>query len=439
MLSRVEELTAPRATTVYILYLLKREYAAYVTLRQDFLISQDHSRLVQSKTVMITGVPKDVLSVDKVIKLCDFLPGGVKRVWLARDLKDLPDAYDRRTQACLKLEAAEFKLLKTAVKAINKKKGPEAPTQEDLEADKSLIDKYVPRNKRPTHRLGKIPCMGEKVDTIEWAREEIKDATRELDEKRDTLYGPDGFDEYPAQSTVFVAFNKQIAAHICAQALSHHLPLRMNARYLDVAPPDVIWSNLSINPYQARVRYWISWAATLGLIILWAFPVAFVGLISNVSYLCSVASWLEWLCALPSPVNGIIQGALPPIALAILFILVPIFFRLLAQFEGVPLRTEIELSLMTRYFGFIVIHGFLIVTLASGLVAAIPQIAQNPASAVTLLAENLPKASTFFLTYIVRLDLVSAVCGISADIRVCTHRSRRVSRVPQARCCRSCP
>ena len=46
----------------------------------------------------------------------------------------------------------------------------------------------------------------------------------------------------------------------------------MSARYVEVAQEDVIWSNLSINPYQARIRYWGSWAMTLGLIIGWSFP-----------------------------------------------------------------------------------------------------------------------------------------------------------------------
>jgi hypothetical protein len=78
-------------------------------------------------------------------------------------------------------------------------------------------------------------------------------------------------------------------------------------------------------------------------------------------------------------------------------------FAVFARFEGIPLRTGVELSLMTRFFIFLVIHGFLIVTLASGLVKAIPAIAKNPGSAVTLLATQLPAASTFFLTYFVRL------------------------------------
>lgn len=83
------------------------------------------------------------------------------------------------------------------------------------------------------------------------------------------------------------------------RCLAHHAPLRMSARYLEVAQEDVIWSNLSITPYQAKLRYVASWAMTLGLIIGWSFPVAFVGLLSNVSSLCISASWLSWLCKLP--------------------------------------------------------------------------------------------------------------------------------------------
>lgn len=46
----------------------------------------------------------------------------------------------------------------------------------------------------------------------------------------------------------------------------------MSARYLEVSQEDVIWSNLSVNPYQAKVRYAASWAMTVGLIVLWSFP-----------------------------------------------------------------------------------------------------------------------------------------------------------------------
>ena len=127
-----------------------------------------------------------------------------------------------------------------------------------------------------------------------------------------------------------------------------------------------------LNPYEARIRQVISYAATAGLIILWSFPVAFVGIVANVAALAKY-SWLSWINKIPGSVLGIIQGILPPLALAVLMMLLPIVLRggspsyfgwnerliglylVLAHFEGIPRKTGIELSLMTRYFIFLVV------------------------------------------------------------------------------------
>jgi hypothetical protein len=101
--------------------------------------------------------------------------------------------------------------------------------------------------------------------------------------------------------------------------------------------------------------------------------------------------------------------------LALLMLVLPIILRLLARFEGIPSRSGLELSVMERFFGFQVIHSFLIVscivfvcpsflltpyqvTLSSGLIKALPKLLEDPASVPALLAHNLPSASNFFLT-----------------------------------------
>lgn len=48
--------------------------------------------------------------------------------------------------------------------------------------------------------------------------------------------------------------------------------------------------------YETRSRYVISWGLTFALIILWSIPVAFIGLVSNLSNLCQKVSWLAWVC-----------------------------------------------------------------------------------------------------------------------------------------------
>ena len=81
-----------------------------------------------------------------------------------------------------------------------------------------------------------------------------------------------------------------------------------------------------LNPYEAKVRQIISYAATAGLIVLWSFPVAFIGIVANVSAL-SKYPWLSWISKLPGSVLGIIQGILPPLALALLMMVLPVILR----------------------------------------------------------------------------------------------------------------
>ena len=83
--------------------------------------------------------------------------------------------------------------------------------------------------------------------------------------------------------------------------------------------------------------------------------VAFIGAISNIHSLCTTYHWLAWVCTLPGVVISLIQGFLPSVLLALLFMLVPIVLRILARLEGIPQKTGVELSLMDRFFLFQVI------------------------------------------------------------------------------------
>ena len=62
------------------------------------------------------------------------------------------------------------------------------------------------------------------------------------------------------------------------------------------------------------------------LVVFWAIPVAFVGLISNITYLEGF-TWLHWLTKIPNTIMGVISGLLPSVMLAILMSLVPIVMR----------------------------------------------------------------------------------------------------------------
>lgn len=355
--------------TFWIFWVVKREMRHFITVRQRHLIDPAHANSAQAKTMLVTGVPPRYLQPTALKRMFSVMPGGVRRVWVNRDMKDIPDLWDERLAAINKLESAETSLLNTATKletkrqkALTKGKTPkEVDTTQrreniDPEQPLTLAERLVPLKKRPTHRLKAVgflpfslPFMGQKVDTIDWCRDEIVRLNQEVEKrqrecqdelanenspiitKKSKKTGADG-DEgsgetYPRMNSAFVEFESQIGAHLAAQALSHHEPYRMGAKYTDVAPADVIWGNLNLNPYEAKIRMAISYAATAALILLWAFPVAFVGAVSNVHSLCVKFAWLHWICTLPGVVVGIISGLLPPVLLAVLMMLLPIILR----------------------------------------------------------------------------------------------------------------
>jgi len=95
----------------------------------------------------------------------------------------------------------------------------------------------------------------------------------------------------------------------------------------------------------------------------------------------------------------------------ILFMLVPIILRILARLQGIPQKTGVELTLMDRFFMFQVINGFLVVTFSSGIIASLPGLVNHPTGVPALLAQNLPKSSTFFLTFIILQGLAGTATG----------------------------
>ena len=104
----------------------------------------------------------------------------------------MPDIYDRRIAACSKLESAETQLLRTAAKLrLKAEKARAQKGAAPADAESATAEIEVPESDRPTHKLGSIPFFGKKVDSINWAREEIVECTRLLDEKRALISAAD--------------------------------------------------------------------------------------------------------------------------------------------------------------------------------------------------------------------------------------------------------
>lgn len=73
----------------------------------------------------------------------------------------------------------------------------------------------------------------------------------------------------------------------------------------------------------------------------------------------------------------------------------------MSKLSGEVTLSAVELKTQSWYMAFQVVQVFLITTFSSGAASVVTQIINDPGSATSLLAENLPKASNFFISYII--------------------------------------
>lgn len=254
-----------------------------------------------------------------------------------------------------------------------------------------------------------LPLLGQKVDTIEYCRKEVArlNAEIECDQKKP--------ERFPLMNSAFVQFNHQVAAHMACQAVSHHTPNQMAPRVVEISPDDVIWDNMSMRWWESYVRPAVVIVIIVGLVIGWAFPVSFTAILSQIRTLTGTVKWLHWLANAPDEVFSIIQGILPQAILALLLVLLPIILRFLAKSQGDYTGMAVELSVQKYYFAFLFVQVFLVISISSGITTIITQITHDPQSVPAILAQNLPKASNYFFSYLL-LQALSVSAGALVQI-----------------------
>ena len=311
----------------FVMYMIMRECIFYINLRQAFLLSPFYSERISSRTVLFTSVPEPYQDEARLRKVYG---DAVKNIWITSDTNEVDKVVEDRDKAAMRLEKAEVKLIKLANKARQKAiKAGASPDDADktpiVPADAesgSVAARWVPQKKRPTHRLGPLGLVGEKVDTINWCRTELERLIPEA-KAAQAKYRAGGYKRIPG---IFIEFKTQADAESAAQMLAHHQGFHMGPRYVGVRPDEVVWKSLAIPWWQKVVRRYAVLAFIAALILFWAIPVAFVGLVSNIEYIASI-SFLTWIKDIPPVILGVVTGLLPSVMLSILMSLVPIVMR----------------------------------------------------------------------------------------------------------------
>ncbi|XP_014562037.1 hypothetical protein COCVIDRAFT_11461 [Bipolaris victoriae FI3] len=380
-----------------ILVIIGRESFFVVNLRQAYRRSPWGASRLSSRTILFTNVPKTLSQS----ALFEMFP-GVKHAWVASNTKELDELVEDRDDTATKLENAEVELLTNANQnRLKAEKGKKHFVAENV----SDGTKWIDPKKRPTHKLKFL--IGKKVDTIEYGRSHLAELIPKITAEQDKHWNGEG----DLVGAVFIEFETQRLAQDAWQMMQSRKTRpnkSLQARQLGVMPQEVVWGNLRIKPAEHYVRWALATAFISVMIIFWAIPVAFVGLISNINYLAERFTWLEWILDIPKVILGVITGLLPAVLLAVLMSLVPIICRLMAKLAGYVTYSQIELKTQNWYFAFQVVQVFLVATLSGAVTSVINDVLDNPGSVLTLLSTNLPKASNFYISYFILLGLSSA-------------------------------
>ncbi|KAL1879407.1 hypothetical protein VTK73DRAFT_6939 [Phialemonium thermophilum] len=101
---------------VWVCYVFFAELRVYIKVRQDHLTSAEHRLRASANTVLVSNIPSKWYTEEALRGLFDVFPGGIRNIWLTRDLTALLKKIHRRDAIHKQLEAAETELIRTAKK-----------------------------------------------------------------------------------------------------------------------------------------------------------------------------------------------------------------------------------------------------------------------------------------------------------------------------------
>ncbi|CDK26503.1 unnamed protein product [Kuraishia capsulata CBS 1993] len=383
-----------------VIYTIYKELIFYISFKHSLQSTPYYDSLLSSRSMLIDNLPSNLQTEGELKAL---FPAAT-RIFFTRNYKELQKLVKERTKLAGKYEGALntviIKSVKMRAKALKKNK--ETPQPENQ------LSAYFTEKKLPHHRL-KYPLIGEKVNTIDYGVERIGELNEEI--KNDQ----DNYETAEKNGSAFVEFNSQLELQRAYQAVPYSKDLKLSRAVVNVGPDDIIWENLGTSFATRKVKYALAATVLTLTIIFWSIPVAFVGFISNINWLTDKLKFLKFINNMPSQLMGIITALLPTVLLAVLMMLLPPWIRKWGKVSGILTVQQLDGWTQSWFYAFQVVQVFLVATLASSASSTVSAILKDPGSAMTLLSKNLPKASNFYISYML-LKGLSVSSGALAQI-----------------------
>ncbi|KAL2236748.1 CSC1-like protein At1g32090 [Sesamum indicum] len=363
--------------TFWVCYMLYKEYDRVASMRLNFLASQ--GRRAEQFTVLVRNVPHvSGRSISDSVET--FFQ------------KNHPDRY-----LC---HQAVYDANKFA-KLVRKRNR----LQNWLDYNQLKFERHP--DKRPTRKRGFLGLWGERVDSIDYYKEQIKDLDKTLTMERQKILK----DSKSVTPAAFVSFNSRWGAAVCAQTQQSKNPTLWLTSWAP-EPHDVYWKNLAIPFVSLSIRKLVISLSVFALVFFYMIPIAFVQSLANLEGLEKVAPFLrpliEW-----SFVKSFLQGFLPGLALKIFLYVLPKILMVMSKIEGHVAISQLERRTAAKYYYFMLVNVFLgsIVT-GTAFQQLHAFVHQPPAQIPRNIGVSIPMKATFFITYI----MVDGWAGIAGEI-----------------------
>ncbi|XP_061952803.1 CSC1-like protein At1g32090 [Populus nigra] len=365
------------AFTVWICFMLYKEYDHIASMRLRFLASK--RRHAEQFTVVVRNVPH--VSGRSVLDT-------VEQFFQTNH----PDTY-----LC---QQAVYNANKFA-KLVRKRDR----LQNWLDYNQLKFERHP--DKRPTRKKGFLGLWGERVDSIEHYKQQMKHLEKNMASERQTILK----DSKSILPVSFVSFNSRWGAAVCAQTQQSKNPTLWLTNWAP-EPRDIYWRNLAIPFMSLTVRKLIISVTVFALVFFYMIPIAFVQSLANLEGLEKVAPFLRPVIELKF-IKSFLQGFLPGLALKIFLYILPTVLMIMSKIEGYIAHSTLERRAAAKYYYFMLVNVFLGSIIAGTAFEQLDAfLHQSPTQIPRTIGVSIPMKATFFITYI----MVDGWAGIAGEI-----------------------
>jgi len=309
----------------------RSSYKRVVDLKHAYFRSKEYQNSLHARSLMITGVQRQYQTDEGLQGLLSGLsiPYPTTAVHIGRRVGQLPEIVESHNDAVRELE----QILTTYTKGG--KLGP----------------------KRPTKRVGGFLGMGgKKVDAIDYMTAKIKRLEDMVQQHRDTITDkksePYGFASFAAVPYAHVVGKKLQSKRIkgCEFALA---PL----------PSDIIWRNLAKSHESKFWKKTLIAVLLVALCGLYTIPLVAVSFLANLAAITQYVPFLNTWSVKSEWSFSAFVGIAPPILSALLQLLLPFIMRKLMRKRGLITKTQVDRSVLAKYWAFLIITQLIIFSL----------------------------------------------------------------------------